>query len=374
MSRLNLIFWHNILSDHQSAFVKILAEQPEVAVYFAYEDSRQRGWSIPDFGKAKVLDVREFENYAMLTAMTSSQDIHILSGYFSFPIAWRAFHTLRQTQVHLYILSEAFDFLGVVGWVRLQRARWQTLLWGNTFDAVLAMGELGVSFFRRAGFPADKVYEFAYVVDSPLSETNPQRSHLSSDQPFNLLFVGQLIHRKGLDLLLQALSQLPIPADQIKLDVIGVGDLRPSLEKLAQTLGLTKQVRFLGGQPNQDTVMAMQSADLLILPSRWDGWGAVVCEALMIGTPVLCSDKCGASILVANSGWGDVFRGGEVDDLVVKLRTQFQKGPVSLTQRNYLRDWATCLQPEKTAAYMLQIFDHIRGNKLAAKVYPPWHI
>jgi glycosyltransferase involved in cell wall biosynthesis len=373
MHCLNFIFWHIILSEHQSALTKALAEYPDINVYFAYENSAQRGWSVPDFGQAKVVDVRVPENYAMLVAMGSPQDIHFLSGYFSFPIAWRAFHSLRRSQARLYILSEAFNFLGVTGWLRLQRARYQRLIWGNAFDAVLAMGELGTSFYRMAGFPADKVYEFAYFVDSPSLGNSSLKPHPSPDQPFKLLFVGQLIHRKGLDLLLQALSQLSLSADQLQLDIIGVGSLRPSLEKLAQTLGLSKQVRFLGGQPNQATLAAMQNADLLVLPSRWDGWGAVISEALMVGTPVLCSDRCGASTLVTASGCGEVFSSKDVVDLVDKLQAQLQKGPVSLTQRNHLKDWANCLGPDRAAAYILQLINTLTDHQLTEKPYPPWH-
>jgi glycosyltransferase involved in cell wall biosynthesis len=374
MNKLRCVFWHVTLSEHQSALTKAVAEYPDINVYFAYENSAQRGWSLPDFGKANVVDVRLPENYAMLTAMNGPQDIHFLSGYFSYPIAWQAFHTLRCTQARLCILSEAFNFLGVSGWLRLQRARLQTLVWGSTFDAVLAMGELGTSFYRMAGFPADKVYEFAYFVDRPSLGDSLQKSHPSLGQPLKLLFVGQLIHRKGLDLLLQALSQICFPADQLQLDVIGVGSLRPELEEFVKTLGLTKQVRFLGGQPNQDTLAVMQNADLLILPSRWDGWGAVISEALMMGTPVLSSDKCGASILVSASGCGGVFSSASVDDLVDKLQTQLQKGPISLTQRNHLKDWAKCLQPDRAAEYMLQILDRVQRDQLAVKACPPWHV
>ena len=63
----------------------------------------------------------------------------------------------------------------------------------------------------------------------------------------------------------------------------------------------------------------MSSADCLILPSRHDGWGAVVSEALMVGTPVICSDACGSAGVVHASGVGGVFRSGDHCALTAEL-------------------------------------------------------
>lgn len=374
MYKLRLVFWHNILSDHQSALVKVLAEYPDVTVYFAYENSKQRGWSVPDFGKATVLDVREPSNYAMLTAMTTPQDIHILSGYFSYPISWQAFHTLRCTPAYLCILSEAFDFRGAIGWLRLQRARLQTLIWGKNIDAVLAMGQLGTSFYRAVAFPAHKVYEFSYFVEVPACKTMLQMPENQDQNCFQILFVGQLIHRKGLDLLLQALSQCNISLDRIQCNVIGTGTLRSSLEALVNQLGLGDRVSFLGGQPNPTTLTYMEQADLLVLPSRWDGWGAVINEALLTGTPVLCSDKCGASNLVTASGYGRVFKSEIVKDLADQLQAQFHQGKVTPPQRKHLKNWARCLESSKAAKYLLEIVSTFQCDPPNIPTLPPWYL
>ena len=54
-------------------------------------------------------------------------------------------------------------------------------------------------------------------------------------------------------------------------------------------------------------------SDCLVLPSRYDGWGAVISEALMVGTPVICSDNCGAANVVTASNVGSVFSTNDFD-------------------------------------------------------------
>src|SRR5437870_11248743 len=74
----------------------------------------------------------------------------------------------------------------------------------------------------------------------------------------------------------------------------------------------------------------MDSADLLVLPSRYDGWGAVINEALMSGIPAICSDNCGAADLVRSSvQLGAVFRAGSAIDLARVLGTWIRRGPLS---------------------------------------------
>ena len=66
---------------------------------------------------------------------------------------------------------------------------------------------------------------------------------------------------------------------------------------------------------NAEAVAEIARHDLFLLPSRFDGWGAVVNEALMCGVPVVCSDNCGAAELLGESWRGEVFRTGSAAGL-----------------------------------------------------------
>lgn len=111
------------------------------------------------------------------------------------------------------------------------------------------------------------------------------------NEDFLLLQVGSDFRGKGVDRTLLALAALP-DAWRSRVKMAFVGDDRPgSYRRLAQRLGLSESVVFLGGR---DDVMAlMTGADLLVHPARNEAAGVVLIEALVAGLPVLCTGLCG---------------------------------------------------------------------------------
>ncbi|MDJ0600810.1 MAG: glycosyltransferase family 4 protein [Crocosphaera sp.] len=111
------------------------------------------------------------------------------------------------------------------------------------------------------------------------------------------VYMGRLVDWKGLDLLLLA-AQKVIDEIPIQLDIIGDGNEKEKLEKLAQSLGLTSdqesskisKVQFLGWLSQSDCAKQLQAADVLILPSLYECGGAVVLEAMAMGIPVIATN------------------------------------------------------------------------------------
>ena len=114
------------------------------------------------------------------------------------------------------------------------------------------------------------------------------------------------------------------------------------------------------------------NADCLVLPSYFDGWGAVVSESLMVGTPVICSDKCGSSTIVKASKFGYTFKSNDVNDLHLKLKKIITKGKISKKKRELIKKWANCLSSKSGAEYLIKILSFkINGEK---RPLPPWEI
>lgn len=133
-----------------------------------------------------------------------------------------------------------------------------------------------------------------------------------------LLFSGALIPRKGVDLLAQAFSEVARGRPHLRLDLLGAGELEPLLRQRLQAAA--GQVRFLGFRDWPELPAAYADADVLCVPSRYDGWGLVVPEGLAAGLPVIGTEQMGAAldlIRPGENGWR--LPAGDAASLAAKL-------------------------------------------------------
>jgi glycosyltransferase involved in cell wall biosynthesis len=119
------------------------------------------------------------------------------------------------------------------------------------------------------------------------------------------LYVGRLTEVKGLDLLIHAFAKSE--NKNFKLVIVGDGNLKESLKELAQEIGIEKKIVF-AGRYDGDRLYAWYSiANFFILPSRYEPFGAVVNESLVLGTPVVASKYIGALDFIKEGENGSVF-------------------------------------------------------------------
>jgi len=128
--------------------------------------------------------------------------------------------------------------------------------------------------------------------------------------------VGLLNSAKGQDLAIEALAQAA--ASEVHLLFVGHGEDEAMLRALAERLGVTDRVHFLGWRTDVPSLVA--ASDWLLLPSRWEGMPYVVLEAMAAARPVLASRVDGARELVRDGENGLLVDSGSADALAQGLR------------------------------------------------------
>ena len=107
------------------------------------------------------------------------------------------------------------------------------------------------------------------------------------------LFSGSLSHRKGVDLLARAFVRLAAKYPHVRLKLMGEGHLEP---RLRHQLASCDRVEWVGFKDWDELPAVYASAQVLCVPSRHDGWGLVVPEALATGLPTIATNRTGAAI------------------------------------------------------------------------------
>jgi glycosyltransferase involved in cell wall biosynthesis len=201
----------------------------------------------------------------------------------------------------------------------LRKNRWKKLPYSLLYERPLLNGASAVQVFCDR----DKVFLSNYGVrtralvvpdgfdpqEVPEGQAGGSRWEPSRAAGPRVLYLGKLrAHVKGLDLLLKALSigihdgKLPT---SLRLDLVGPdwGDQR-RLEDLAARLRISDFVRFVGGVPPAERWDVISSHDIVVLPSRWDGFGLPVLEAMVMAKPVVVSEEAGVSDYVKEAHCG----------------------------------------------------------------------
>jgi glycosyltransferase involved in cell wall biosynthesis len=118
------------------------------------------------------------------------------------------------------------------------------------------------------------------------------RAPRDPSRPFKMLWSGLLIPRKALNLLIEAIAELPPDLDY-ELHVMGDGPMRKAWQQLAVRLGVDRHIRWMGWVSHQEALEQYAACDTFVFTSLRDTTGTVILEALAAGLPVIGLDHQG---------------------------------------------------------------------------------
>ena len=179
------------------------------------------------------------------------------------------------------------------------------------------------------------------------AEQAPNDSWFEANEAPVVLGVGRLVPQKDFATLVTAFAKVQ-SARRPRLVILGEGPERAALQHLAATLGLGDRVRMPGFVDNPLAYMAR--AAVVVLSSAWEGFPAVLVEAMACGTPVVSTDcPSGPAEILENGRHGPLVPVGDVDALAAEITTTLKTRPSSEHLRRRARTFGV---PESVAAYL----------------------
>lgn len=169
--------------------------------------------------------------------------------------------------------------------------------------------------------------EVAHIVAYPggdrLSTSMPvsiyERAH---GNPFRLLFVGNVIPRKGLHDLVEALARV---SGDWNLSIVGSTAVDPGYVRRARAsaarLGISERIVWRGGLPDAELAAAMAAAHVLVVPSAYEGFGIVYLEGMGFGLPALATTAGAAAEIVIDGHNGYLVPPGDAAALAARIQT-----------------------------------------------------
>jgi glycosyltransferase involved in cell wall biosynthesis len=302
-----------------------LDKRVDIQVWYYTESASDRNWSIaPLSSYEKILRGTTLNwlgssahlNYGIARLLKEDcSDIFVISDY-SAPSTQIAMRLLTRDRKPWVFWGEVpgLNQRGRLGTV-LRRKLQQPILDGAT--AVAAIGSEAVNAYKKLflGLP---VFDVPYFCDLARFKSAASTKVVSEKHTVDILFSGQLTKRKGIDILVHAFLQVSDFVPQLRLRIVGVG---PELDTLIDIIPTRSRhrVEFLGFQQPAALPEIFAASDIFVLPSRHDGWGVVVNEALGAGLPIVLSDRVGARDLVEDGRNGFIVPAGSVDPLANAL-------------------------------------------------------
>ncbi len=249
-------------------------------------------------------------------------DIVITSGYDMFAY-WAAFLYCKLFKKK-YILWNGTTLLsagrinGFIGKIK------QMIIGGA--DRYIAYGKKAAEYLTYMGASKGHIHVGINTVDMNWFRKKAKEFHQDENlrrersryPKLLMLYVGQLIKRKGIYQLLKALSELHDP--NVGLLIVGSGPQERELKEFCKDQNL-ENVYFDGFQQQEALLRYYALADVLILPSFKEVWGLVINEALASGIYVLCSKYTGAAYDLIKEGWnGILFDPHSLEEFLILIR------------------------------------------------------
>jgi glycosyltransferase involved in cell wall biosynthesis len=331
----------NIPSPYLTPLFNKLARKPDWKLDTCYVSSwgENVGWPeapVQQYGvsESAILDKRfpSLRKYSIQLAATIAllerilrkrPDYLIIYGYTRLP-QLAALGWCLLTKLPFAIAGDATYYADKASGIRrLLKKLWLGVI-SKRAAAIITVGKASTMFWEVYGACSEKIFNAPFAVDNDFfaAESQKKKSEAAIFRRQNgwhgktiFLYVGRLIKRKNVDLLIRAIQQLG--DENVLALIVGQGEEQIALEALA--LG-DRRIYFAGSASQTELPFFYALADVLVLPSQAEPWGLVVNEAMACGLAVVTHWQCGAAIDLVTTANGILLRSFTVEELTAALK------------------------------------------------------
>ncbi len=214
--------------------------------------------------------------------------------------------------------------------------------------AILPLGKQGVRVFQKLGFPKDRIYGFMYCPSiTDISHEKDVQVH----SPIRFVYVGRFFYKtKGTDVLLDA---LPLLRGEWRLDMIG--GYGADRDEVLARISIYDNVRFIGTWDSKAVVKNLQNYDVVVIPSKADGWNLLVNEAFHAGVGVIVSDQAVSHEVVLSHGGGAVFKSVSPKQLAAAMQQVIDSPETALEWMRAAQENVSFISMETVGRYFYDI-------------------
>ena len=226
----------------------------------------------------------------------------------------------------------------------------------------LAQGDTAAEDFFSCGIGLGKTFRFGYF--PPISVKSSVDTCILPKSKIKILWCGRMIPTKRVDLLANAFVRLSQKYNQIYLCLVGKGPCRNKVERILVNGCDSSQYSMIDYVPNNEVRSLMRESDIYVLPSSgWEGWGAVINEAMSESCAIIAGDKVGAAKSMFTDSVGITFNSENVKSLYNALEYLINNPEVIETQKKAGVQLVNNIwSPRVAAERFLSIVDQIKNQ------------
>jgi glycosyltransferase involved in cell wall biosynthesis len=189
---------------------------------------------------------------------------------------------------------------------------------GNRLLKFFAHGDT-VSYLRNKNIEINDITPGVQVDLFKKTDTEIRKNYGISEDEILLLSCGRIIPGKGFEFLINGFKRVSEQSLNVKLLIVGDGPLRPSLEKLANRLGLEDKIIFIGKVEYKDLPAYYSAADIFLLLSSYENFSNSVLEAMSCELPIIVTNLGGFPLQIKDSVNGFLVNYLDIESLTQKI-------------------------------------------------------